>query len=86
MIIILFRGSKSFLIQDIVWSSRVSPYNRPGCVGIKILCAGIDDEGLYVCSVNNSMGQASFSATLLVECKYYLCMFKPFLMAQYSRS
>jgi len=53
--------------QDLVWSNRVEPYNRPGCIGIKVLRAGTDDEGRYSCTVNNSNGQATFNATLLVD-------------------
>ena len=64
--------TNTFLLQDIVWSSRVSPYNRPGCIGIKIMRAGTDDEGQYICSVQNSMGQDNFKATLLVDCECYI--------------
>ena len=55
--------------QPVVWSGRVAPYNREGVVGIRILNAGSQDEGSYCCSVANAEGGASFSATLLVDCK-----------------
>ena len=55
--------------EPVVWSARIAPYNREGCVGLRILGAGSQDEGSYCCSVTNSEGAASFSATLLVDCK-----------------
>ena len=55
--------------QPVSWSARIAPYNREGCVGLRILGAGSQDEGSYCCSVSNSEGAASFSATLLVDCK-----------------
>ena len=58
--------------QELVFSNRVSPYNRPGCIGIKIIRAGTDDEGHYQCYVRNASGEATFNATLLVDCKYYI--------------
>ena len=67
-----FIKAKYFPVQDLVWSNRVEPYNRPGCIGIKVLRAGTDDEGRYSCTVNNSNGQATFNATLLVDCKFGL--------------
>ena len=53
----------------VVWSHRLSPYNRPGCVGIRLERAGREDEGTYSCTITNSQGQATFSSTLLVDCK-----------------
>merc|ERR1712130_467404 len=53
--------------QPVVWSARIAPYNREGCIGLRILGAGSQDEGSYCCSVTNSEGAASFSATLLVD-------------------
>ena len=55
--------------QPVVWSARIAPYNREGCVGLRILGAGSQDEGSYCCSVTNAEGAGSFSATLLVDCK-----------------
>ena len=54
----------------VAWSARVSPYNREGCVGLRILGAGPQDEGSYRCTVANREGRATFTATLLVDCKY----------------
>ena len=34
-----------YISQAMVWTDRVSPYNRPGCVGVKLKRVGIDDEG-----------------------------------------
>jgi hypothetical protein len=34
-----------FVVQELVWTDRVSPFNRPGCVGIQLKRVGIDDEG-----------------------------------------
>ena len=31
---------------------------------------GVDDEGTYACTLSNSLGSATFSSTLLVDCKY----------------
>ena len=58
-----------YIVQDIVWSGRVQPYNRPGCIGVQLYRVGTDDEGTYTCTVSNSLGTETFSATLLVDCK-----------------
>ena len=51
------------------WSQRLSPYNRSGCVGVRLERVGREDEGTYTCTVTNRQGQATFSSTLLVDCK-----------------
>ena len=56
--------------QPLVWSQRVTPYHKPGTIGVSLKNVCFDDEGLYSCSVSNSHGDTSFSATLVVDCKY----------------
>lgn len=56
--------------QPLVWSQRVTPYHKPGTIGVSLKNVCFDDEGLYSCSVSNSDGDTSFSATLVVDCKY----------------
>ena len=65
-----FQLSWSHNDRAVAWSARVAPYNREGCVGLRILAAGPQDEGSYRCTVANREGRASFTATLLVDCKY----------------
>ena len=52
-----------------MWSERVQVYNKPGCIGVQLTRVGVDDEGTYTCTVSNSDGSATYSATLLVDCK-----------------
>ena len=70
--------------RPVVWSARIAPYNREGCVGLRILGAGSQDEGSYCCSVTNSEGAASFSATLLVDCKFSCCRENSFELILFS--
>ena len=51
------------------WSQRLTPYNRPGCVGLRLERVGREDEGTFSCCLTNSQGQVTFSSTLLVDCK-----------------
>ena len=59
-----FRG------EPVQWSGRVVPYSRPGCVGISLTSVGPQDEGTYTCTISNTHGEANFSCTLLVDCKF----------------
>ena len=54
------------------WSQRLTPYNRSGCVGLRLERVGREDEGTYSCTVTNQHGQDTFSSTLLVDCKSQL--------------
>ena len=54
-----------------MWSERVQVYNKPGCIGVQLTRVGVDDEGTYSCTVSNSHGSATYSATLLVDCKLH---------------
>jgi len=62
-----FNLSWTFNDQEIVWSNRVVPYNRPGSIGVQMTRVGVDDEGTYACTLSNSLGSATFSSTLLVD-------------------
>ena len=55
--------------QPLVWSQRIKPYNKTGCVGISIKDVGFQDEGFYNCCISNSSGGSSFGSTLVVDCK-----------------
>ena len=55
--------------QPLAWSQRVMPYHKPGTIGVSLKNVCFHDEGLYSCSVSNSDGDTSFSATLVVDCK-----------------
>ena len=74
----LLNGSAPFNIswtvngQPLVWSQRIKPYNKTGCVGISIRDVGFQDEGFYNCCISNSAGGSSFGSTLVVDCKYEL--------------
>ena len=65
-----FSLSWSFRGEPVQWSGRVSPYTRPGCVGISLTSVGPQDEGTYTCTISNPHGEAVFSCTLLVDCKF----------------
>ena len=55
--------------QPVQWSQRVTPYLRPGCVGISLSTVGLEDEGTYTCRLTNPHGETSFTTTLVVDCK-----------------
>ena len=57
--------------SPVTWSQRLSPYNRPGCVGLRLERVGREDEWTYSCTLTNRHGQATFSSTLLVDCKSF---------------
>jgi hypothetical protein len=65
-----FRLEWSHEGRPVAWSGRLAPYNREGCVGLRVLGAGPQDEGSYSCTVSNSEGAASFTCTLLVDCEF----------------
>jgi hypothetical protein len=46
------------VVQELEWRDRVSPYNRPGCVGIHLKRVGIDDEGQNVSLTQTHLCQA----------------------------
>ena len=58
--------------QPVQWSHRVTPYLRPGCVGISLSTVCLEDEGTYTCRLTNSLGETSFTSTLVVDCKFRL--------------
>ena len=64
-----FSLSWSLRGEPLEWTSRVTPYNRTGCVGVHIRSVGHQDEGTYTCRIANCQGEATFSSTLLVDCK-----------------
>ena len=63
--------SWTFNGQPLLWSNRLKPYNKPGCVGITIKNVGYEDEGLYNCCISNTYGGTLFNCTLVVDCKYF---------------
>ena len=55
--------------RPVAWSSRVTPYHKPGSVGLSIARAGPGDEAIYSCTIANAEGEATFTATLVVDCE-----------------
>ena len=58
------------ILQEVVWTDRVTPYLRPGCVGLRIARANWQDEGSYNLTVTGQAGQDTVTLTLLVDCEY----------------
>jgi hypothetical protein len=61
----------TFNDKPLVWSSRVVPYNVPGCIGVRVLNAGPDNEGVYICQVANNDGAGTADVTLIVDYPEY---------------
>ena len=58
------------ILQAVVWTDRVTPYLRPGCVGLRIARANWQDEGSYNLTVTGPLGQDSLTLAFLVDCEY----------------